>query len=183
MSSEIKLVVKDKPVLKLTNMEKYSLCIQMYKDVGCCLKSSHIHHIKPKHLYPECIHDKNNIVRVPDVVHFLLHRLMPVDAYSESEEDKITKSINKSISKTNPNKCLDFGLEDFMFHYLDQIMRQYLKCKKHYLSGLNINKCLEPEIDVGLKTKIQFIHDDFVILFATDIENKLVANDIDIDDI
>lgn len=98
----------------MTNLEKYKLCIAMYREVGCSEYFGHRHHIKPKSLYPEFANDYYNIVKVPDVVHWALHKWL-LRHYEETDNilgiEKMSHNtledfINKSITKSG--KFLDF---------------------------------------------------------------------------
>lgn len=59
----------------MTDIDKYNLTVWVYKN---CLRSYvgkrwHKHHIRPKSIYPELKDDPENIVAVPDIVHWALH--------------------------------------------------------------------------------------------------------------
>ena len=59
----------------MTDIDKYNLTVWVYKN---CLRSYvgqrwHKHHIRPKSIYPEFKDDPENIVAVPDIVHWALH--------------------------------------------------------------------------------------------------------------
>ena len=59
----------------LSSLEKYKLIVWAYRRAGM-KEGVHQHHIKPKCLYPALADDKENIVNVPPIVHWALHKLL-----------------------------------------------------------------------------------------------------------
>lgn len=120
----------------MTNLDKYKLCIAMYREVGCWQYFRHKHHIKPKSLYPELANDYHNMVYVPDVVHWALHKWL-LRHYEETDNilgiEKMSHNtfedfINKSITKSG--KFIDFkNYESEMLWHIERLVQKFLLAK------------------------------------------------------
>ena len=106
---------------RLTDIQKYKLTIWAYQHLYVyddnndarsfekrLRNMSHKHHVKPKSLYPKLANDNNNIVRVPAIVHWALHKWLLAYYQQTNNFDAIDK-----MSKVN--------LEDFINQQLDEI--------------------------------------------------------------
>lgn len=110
-----------KAKLMTTNLDKYNLTCWVYKKHlrGYSGSYWHKHHIKPKSIYPELKDDQDNIVDVPDIVHWALHEWLNEHlkasgnlAYDRLKFADVATFINNTssykIDFSKRNEILDF---------------------------------------------------------------------------
>lgn len=117
----------------MTAIEKYNLVCGLYKKTTSYGKSHwHTHHIKPKSIYPEIADDYNNIVKVPDVVHWALHEWLNEhlknsgnSAYSRLKVVDIASYINN-----NSKYKIDFSQREAILDFIFTRIRDYIVALK-----------------------------------------------------
>lgn len=77
--------------MELSNLDKYKFMVHVYQTLKC--DDGHMHHIKPRCIYPELGDDKDNVVKVPRTVHWWLHRRL-YDHYVETGNQRCTKMMS-----------------------------------------------------------------------------------------
>ena len=117
---------------KPTNIEWYKLCIWAYSKVYA-YGNVHKHHIKPKCLYPDLANDKKNIIEVPAIVHWALHKLL-FEHYSEVGNDEAVNKLKyvdietfindgqKNYAKNHPTSMYDFSKADEILKLIKNIV-------------------------------------------------------------
>ena len=77
-------------IQRLTDIQKYKLIVWTYSKISDA-DNVHRHHIKPKCLYPKLAKDPSNIIKVPGIVHWALHKLL----LSHYKQFGNTKAVSK----------------------------------------------------------------------------------------
>lgn len=75
----------------LTSLEQYKLIVWAYRRAGM-QEGVHRHHIKPKCLYPALADDNENIVNVPPIVHWALHKLL-LQHYVDTDNHEASEKL------------------------------------------------------------------------------------------
>ena len=149
---------------RLTDIQKYKLTIWAYQNLyvydnnnyaGSFEKRlrnmSHKHHVKPKSLYPRLANDNNNIVSVPAIVHWALHKwLLAYYQQTNNSEaiDKMSKVnledfINQQLKEINSDVYFDFSRENEILDEIELSVWVYIKCyfkKKKYIDEYKLSK-------------------------------------------
>lgn len=89
----------------LDSLDWYKLIIHTYKIVKYAQCKTHKHHIKPKCLYPELVDDYQNIIEVPEIVHWALHELL-FDYYKQTSNKEAVSKLQKVNLEYFINECL-----------------------------------------------------------------------------
>ena len=121
-------------ITKYANITKYKICVAVYKekDIKSCLDRQHCHrhHIKPRSLYPELVDDPSNIVVVPDIVHWALHKWL-LEHYRETGNQAAVEKMEKVDLETYINKSLktkfDFSASSKILERLEQALALYVE--------------------------------------------------------
>lgn len=112
---------------KLSNIQKYYLIVNAAKivqkrfDYLLEQKSGlHCHHIKPKSLYPDLVDDKENLIKVPAIVHWTLHKIL-LDYYKEINNEVAIKkmgyvNLEDFINNFYKNRKKKFNFKEFDFN-------------------------------------------------------------------
>ena len=112
---------------KLSNIQKYYLIVNAAKivqkrfDYLLDKKSGlHCHHIKPKSLYPDLVDDKENLIKVPAIIHWTLHKIL-LDYYKEINNEVAIKkmsyvNLEDFINNFYKNKKKKFNFDKFDFN-------------------------------------------------------------------
>lgn len=127
---------------EMTNLEWYKLCIWAYSKIYV-YGNSHKHHIKPKCLYPNLVDDKKNIIEVPAIVHWALHKLL-FDYYVSVGNDEAVEKLRhvdiesfinegqKNYAKNHPTSLYDFSKADEMMEFIKTAVNKYALAKMDY---------------------------------------------------
>lgn len=120
---------------KYSNLTKYKICVAVYKekDMKSCLGRQHCHrhHVKPRSLYPELADDPSNIVVVPDIVHWALHKWL-LEHYRETGNQAAIEKMEKVDLETYINDSLketkfDFSASSKILERLEQVLALYVE--------------------------------------------------------
>ena len=149
---------------RLTDIQKYKLTIWAYQHLYVyddnndarsfekrLRNMSHKHHVKPKSLYPRLANDNKNIVEVPAIVHWALHKwLLAYYQQTNNSEaiDKMSKVnledfINKQLEEINSDVYFDFSRENDILDEIECDVWTYIKCyfdKKKYIDEYKLSK-------------------------------------------
>ena len=149
---------------RLTDIQKYKLTIWAYQHLYVyddnndarsfekrLRNMSHKHHVKPKSLYPRLANDNNNIVEVPAIVHWALHKwLLAYYQQTNNSEaiDKMSKVnledfINQQLEEINSDVYFDFSRENDILDEIECAVWTYIKCyfkKKKYIDEYKLSK-------------------------------------------
>lgn len=146
---------------KLTNLDWYKLIIWAYSKLNV-YGNVHKHHIKPKCLYPDLAEDEKNIIKVPAIVHWALHKLL-FNHYKETNNEEamdklkyvdIETFINdgqKNYARSHSNTLLyDFSKADEIIEFIKDAVHKYVlsrldledaeSVRKHYDKTVLKNK-------------------------------------------
>lgn len=114
-----------------TDIEKYKIACYTFKfyqekldykskkKFNSSVSGFHEHHIKPKSIYPELEYDRDNIIKVPGIIHWMLHEQLR--RFAENKTDirfnKIKYSNVKDYIIKNKKLNIEFNseLEDELF--------------------------------------------------------------------
>lgn len=129
-----------------TNLEWYKLCIWAYSKINV-YGNIHKHHIKPKCLYPDLANDKNNLIEVPAIIHWALHKLL-FEHYLEVGNDEAVNKLKyvdietfindgqKNYAKNHPTAMYDFSKADEILKLIKNIVYNYVVATKQYNSDM-----------------------------------------------
>ena len=117
----------------MTDIDKYNLVCGLYKKTfSYGLPNSqnrwHTHHIKPKSIYPELADDYNNLVKVPDVVHWALHEWLNEHLKSTGNPayDRLKHSDVASYINNSSKYKIDFSQRDAILDFIFARVRDYV---------------------------------------------------------
>lgn len=133
----------------MTNLEKYKIICKLYKEFFTCKRSSydlpwHIHHIKPKSIYPELQDDRDNKVQLPAIVHAAAHHFL--SKFAEETDDERFKNIHYADVVGFINKNLKDRVFSFDDNVADEIFSSIADAYRE-LSRLALNTSNEYEKD------------------------------------
>ena len=141
----------------MTNLEWYKLCVWVYSKISIP-GNGHRHHIKPKCLYPELADDEFNIVEVPAIVHWALHKLLYAHylevgndmAASKLKHVNLQDFINNYLMKAPHSRTriiYDFEKQNEMLEYIKNVVQNFAlvyrdisknsECLKNFEKSLN----------------------------------------------
>lgn len=103
-------------IQRLTDIQKYKIIVWTYSKISDA-DNVHRHHIKPKCLYPKLAKDTSNIVKVPGIVHWALHKLL-LNYYNQCGN---TKAVSK-LKYVNLETYLNKGAIKYDFSKSDDIV-------------------------------------------------------------
>lgn len=128
---------------ELTNLEWYKLIIWAYSKLNV-YGNVHEHHIKPKCLYPDLAEDEHNIIQVPAIVHWALHKIL-FKHYEETDNEEaidklkyvdIETFINdgqKNYAKRHSTASLyDFSKADEIIEFIKDAVHKYVLSRIDY---------------------------------------------------
>lgn len=120
----------------MTNLMKYKVCVAVYREIRSYRQPYHRHHIKPKSLYPELADDWNNIVAVPDIVHWALHKWL-LEHYRETRNQAAAEKMEKVDLETYINDNLkemkfDFSASGEILELLEAALEMYLETRQSH---------------------------------------------------
>ena len=123
---------------KLSNIQKYYFVVNTAKIVqkrfNYLLEQKsglHCHHIKPKSLYPDLIDDKENLIKVPAIIHWALHKIL-LEYYKEINNEVAIKkmsyvNLEDFINKFYENRKKKFNFKEFEVEFInDDISYNFL---------------------------------------------------------
>lgn len=149
---------------RLTDIQKYKLTIWAYQHLYVyddnndarsfekrLRNMSHKHHVKPKSLYPRLANDNNNIVRVPAIVHWALHKWLLAyyqqtnnfDAIDKMSKVNLEDFINQQLDEIKSDVYFDFSRENEMLDKIECNVWVYTKCyfnKEKYIYEYKLSK-------------------------------------------
>ena len=151
---------------KLSNIQKYYLIVNAAKivqkrfDYLLEQKSGlHCHHIKPKSLYPDLIDDKENLIKVPAIVHWTLHKIL-LEYYKEINNEVAIKKMSY------------VNLEDFINKFYEN-RKKKLNFKEFEVEFINDDICHNFLISVVLDCSVKIIYNE-IDLLVPEIKYKLI---------
>lgn len=101
----------------MTDIQKYKLIVWAYSKISDA-DNVHRHHIKPKCLYPKLAKDPSNIIEVPGIVHWALHKLL----FSHYNKHGNTKAVSK-LKHVDLETYLNKGAIKYDFSKSDEIVQ------------------------------------------------------------
>lgn len=135
---------------KLSNIQKYYLIVNaakiVHKRFNYLLDKKsglHWHHIKPKSLYPDLANDKENLIKVPAIVHWALHKIL-LDYYKEINNEVAIKkmsyvNLEDFINNFYKNRKKKFNFKEFEVEFINDdishnfLIYKVLICCKHII--------------------------------------------------
>lgn len=152
----------------MTDIDKYNLTCWTYKK---CLRGYtgqrwHKHHIKPKSVYPELKDDPDNIVAVPDVVHWALHEWLNKhlkDSANDAYERLKFADVATFINDQSPYK-IDFSRRDEILEFIFAEVHKFATDYRNAQNEFSSDTALVEDI-----TRSSFIFRGSGFLFRNDI--------------
>lgn len=142
---------------ELTNLDWYKLIIWAYSKLNV-YGNVHKHHIKPKCLYPDLAEDEKNIINVPAIVHWALHKLL-FKHYEETNNKEATSKLQhvdietfindgqKNYARSHSNTSLyDFSKADEIIELIKNAVHKYVLSRLDYEDSLNARKHYEKTV-------------------------------------
>lgn len=141
---------------ELTNLDWYKLIIWTYSKLNV-YGNVHKHHIKPKCLYPDLAEDEKNMVKVPAIVHWALHKLLFNHYKETNNEESIDKLkhvdietfINdgqKNYAKSHSTSLYDFSKADEIIEFIKDAVHKYVESRIKYEYALDARKHYEKTV-------------------------------------
>ena len=139
---------------KLSNIQKYYLIVNaakiVHKRFNYLLDKKsglHFHHIKPKSLYPDLIDDKENLIKVPAIIHWTLHKIL-LDYYKEINNEVAIKKMSYVNLEDFINKFYENRKKKFNFDVVcREIFLDVFDCCKNIIDNDKQLQLLEMECD------------------------------------
>lgn len=153
---EIKLYHRNESKEKEINLlktfsEKYNAIINYYRNIDIDKNIYCENH----HIVPKCISfndNKENIIRVPGVIHYILHCILPFKYKEENNEDAYYKMMNawSRISNSSKRKKEIFNIYDDGLKY-HQFRDEYSKYISEYRIKYGLSKGEKKILDMERK--------------------------------
>ena len=115
---------------KLSNIQKYYLIVNAAKivqkrfdDLLEQKSGLHFHHIKPKSLYPDLANDEQNLIKVPAIIHWALHKIL-LEYFKEINNEVAIKkmsyvNLEDFINKFYENRKKKFNFKEFEVEFIN----------------------------------------------------------------
>ena len=119
----------------MSSKEKYEKIIKLYKhSIVKNPKGFHTHHIYPKSIWPDAKDEPENLVKLPPIVHWYVHKLLNeafielgMNEYANKLSgccDGIAQFINKGKVRTEQ---IDFSKEQAIIEFLDEKLNEIIE--------------------------------------------------------
>ena len=140
---------------KLSNIQKYYLIVNAAKIVKYRFEDLldeksglHCHHIKPKSLYPDLANYGSNIIKVPAIVHWALHKIL-LDYYKEINNEVAIKKMSYVNLEDFINKFYENRKKKFNFDVVgSEIFFEVFYCCKNIIDNVKQLQLLEMECEI-----------------------------------
>ena len=167
-------------IQRLTDIQKYKIIVWTYSKISDA-DNVHRHHIKPKCLYPKLAKDPSNIVKVPGIVHWALHKLL-LNHYNQCGNTKAVsklKYVNLETYLNNGTIKYDFSKSDDIVQFIVQTCADFAKIWadrndfQHRLHHLENEQLDEQELQI-IKENFGSIEHEIEVykIFLDDSEKK-----------
>lgn len=144
--------IKYKNYDKLSNIQKYYLIVNAakivkYRFYDLLDKKSglHCHHIKPKSLYSDLENEYSNLIKVPAIIHWALHKIL-LDYYKEINNEVAIKKMSYVNLEDFINKFYENKKKKFNFDMVyREIFLDVFECCQSIIDNVRDLKMLENE--------------------------------------
>lgn len=161
-------------------IEKYKLCVWACRQIHYWKCKTHKHHIRPKSLYGHLAEDPKNIVVVPEIAHWAMHKWLLAHYRQTENQDAIQKmgrvDMEKFINDGRPESPYDFSREsqilDLVCEKAEAVARTSLDLKK----AVEIHNAVVAETkNKGTKKEVMALREPTRRLLHEATENKSQA--------
>ena len=129
----------------MSSKEKYEKIIKLYKQsIIKYPKGFHTHHIYPKSIWPDAKDEPENLVKLPPIVHWYVHKLLNeafielgMNEYANKLSgccDGIAQFINKGKDRTEQ---IDFSKEQAIVEFLDKKLDEVSEMHNSFIQNRN----------------------------------------------
>ena len=135
----------------MKDIEKYKLCVWACRQIRYWKCKTHRHHVRPKSLYQHLAEDPKNIVVVPEIAHWAMHKWLLAHYRQAGDQEAVQKmsrvDLEKFINDGRPESPYDFSRESQM---LDAVCEKAVAVAK---TSLDLENAVKKHDAVIAETK------------------------------